>query len=460
MKKLLSIIMALCLTLSVVLSAVSCGDSTDGKQEGAETSKAYLNGVLLSDYSIVYSEEGDYAYRAAEYIKDEIEARAGVTLSVRKASEDSGEGRAILVGETARELSAKLCAECDGVEFAISSDGEDIALEAEAFVIAAAAYYFIDTYIPSGIDFESVVPSEDRVLEPIKKSAKNFILMIGDGMGELQTQMFDYLEDTSEISDGESAFYGYMLPYHGYSVTNSLSGTTDSAAAATAMATGYKTYNRYLGLDGDKTERKNLTELSLELGKSVGILTTDTLTGATPSGFTVHVEDRGSSNEIRAQQNKLITDRGVIIDGNYSQYTPNIMKTIEKKVTDTLGKLSEDSDGFFMMYEEAHIDKKCSAGNIDDAFLSLIRFNQVIGRVMEFAFYNPDTVVIITADHETGDLTVNEEGKLVLNTDEHTSKNVPIFAYGMGADAFGATMENTEIPKIIAGLWGVEDFAK
>ena len=460
MKKLLSIFMALCLIFSVALSATSCGDGDGGDNLGGEVSNAYLNGAKLSDYTIVYSEESDYAYRAAEYIKSAALARTGVALGICKGSEDSGKGRAILVGETDRPLSQALDEKTDGVEFAITSDGTDIALEAELFVIAAAAYYFVEAYIPNGGDFVSVVPSDARVLQPIMKEAKNYILMIGDGMGELQTKMFDYLEDKSSISDGEGEFYGYMLPYHGYSITNSLSGTTDSAAAATAMATGYKTYNRYLGIDGDGVERKNLTELSLELGKSVGILTTDTLTGATPAGFTVHVSDRGESDLIRGQQNSLITDRGVIIDGNYSQYTPGIMKIIEKKVTDTLGKLSSDGDGFFMMYEEAHIDKSCSSGNIDNAFLSLIRFNQVIGRVMEFAFYNPDTMVIITADHETGDLTVNEDGTLVLNTDEHTPKNVPVFAYGAGADAFGKTMENTEIPKILAGLWGVEDFAK
>ena len=464
------------MVLSSVIFTVGCSDEdgtppcehsyTDGvcdKCGDADITKikATLNGADLGSYVIVYSEETDYAERAAEYIQSEIKARAGKTLAVCKSGEDAGKSPAILVGETERELSASLDAECGILQFAVCSDGVDIALEGELFVIAAAAYYFVYEYVLSGVDFDSVVPNEVRVLDPIQEEADNFFLMIGDGMGELQTKMFEYLdvsEDGAAISDGESMFYGYMLPYFGYSMTDSLSGTTDSAAAATAMATGYKTYNECLGIDGDKVARKNLTELAVELAMGAAILTTDTLTGATPGGFTVHVENRDDSDGIRAQQAALAADFGVVIDGTYSQYTKNILKVIEREVSEAIDKVA-DGDGIFVMYEEAHIDKYCAKGDIDKAFLSLIRFNQIIGRVMEYAFYHPNTMVIITADHETGDLTVDEDGKLVLQTEEHTGQNVPIFAYGVGAEIFnGAIIENTEIPKIIASLWGVSDF--
>lgn len=481
MKKLLSMLLVISMVLSSMMLAVGCSDDdTTGGTPACEHSytdgvcdkcgdkditkiEANLNGAALGSYSIVYSEDTDYAERAAKYIQTQIKARAGKELSLRKASEDSGEGRAILVGDTARELSAELSADCADLQFAICSDGEDIALEGELFVIAAAAYYFISEYIENGVDFDSVVPSEVQILEPIKEEADNFFLMIGDGMGEVHTRLFDYLEVSAEgaaISDGESEFYGYMLPYFGYSMTDSLSGTTDSAAAATAMATGYKTYNRYLGLDGDKVARKSLTELAVELSMGAAIFTTDTLTGATPGGFTVHVEDRGNSDEIRRQQSALMADFGVVIDGTYQQYTKNIMKLIEREFSEALDKIA-DEDGIFVMYEEAHIDKACSSLNIDNAFLSLIRFNQIIGRVMEYAFYHPNTMVIITADHETGDLIIDEEGRPIIQTEEHTSKNVPLFAYGVGAEVFdGKTIENTQIPKIIASLWGFSDFAK
>ena len=113
-----------------------------------------------------------------------------------------------------------------------------------------------------------------------------------------------------------------------------------------------------------------------------------------------------------------------------------------------------------MMYEEAHIDKYADSVYIDEAdplgvFSCVVRFNQAIGTVMEYAFYNPDTFVLITADHETGGLTDDFE----FTTTNHTSADVPVFAYGQGADIFdGFCDENTEIPKAIAKMWGVNDF--
>jgi alkaline phosphatase len=88
----------------------------------------------------------------------------------------------------------------------------------------------------------------------------------------------------------------------------------------------------------------------------------------------------------------------------------------------------------------------------------MVRFNQAIGRFMEFAFYNPDTFILITADHETGDLQYDDNGVLEFNTTEHTSQNVPIFAYGMGAELFdGVEIENIQISHTIAALMGYEN---
>ena len=111
------------------------------------------------------------------------------------------------------------------------------------------------------------------------------------------------------------------------------------------------------------------------------------------------------------------------------------------------------------MYEEAYIDKHCDDMNITQAFKAMVRFNQAIGRFMEFAFYNPDTFILITADHETGDLKPDENGVLEFNTTEHTGANVPIFAYGQGAELFdGVEIENIQISHTIAALMGEENF--
>ena len=125
----------------------------------------------------------------------------------------------------------------------------------------------------------------------------------------------------------------------------------------------------------------------------------------------------------------------------------------------TLKELAKNENGFFMMYEEAHIDKWCHKNDMDNTFNSVVRFNQIIGIVMEYAFYNPDTFVLITADHETGALTKSSSGAFYYNQTDHSGANVPVFAYGMGAELFnGVTVENTQIPKTIASMMGVKDF--
>ena len=92
-------------------------------------------------------------------------------------------------------------------------------------------------------------------------------------------------------------------------------------------------------------------------------------------------------------------------------------------------------------------------------FNTVVQFNQAIGLFMEFAFYNPDTFVLITADHETGGLTKTSSGDFKYTSGNHTGANVPVFAYGYNANVFNnKTMENVQIPITIAAMMGQDDF--
>ncbi len=448
MKRLLAFILVIGVFASLL---VSCK-----KEESV--AEAYINGVHLSEYVIVYDAEGlDYDKRAAEYIKESVKLRTGIELSLADDS-TSPAAHEIVVGDTDRAISEKLDAECEGLEYALLADGGHIAMEGDYFIIAAAAYFFVDSYVPVG-DGQTTVPSEVKIHEPIVREAKNFIVMIGDGMGVNQTRLFDYMNSEVEYSDGEDLFYGYLLPYSGFSRTESLSGVTDSAAGGTALATGHKTLNEYIGRDKDGKDIQSLTELAATLGKATAVMSTETNTGATPASFSAHANDRDSSGVISESQLVTMQTYGTVIDCGYDYYTASRMKsTIEKHLTDTLGKVSADPDGFFMMYEEAHIDKHCHNNDINKTYQAVVRFNQIIGRIMEFAFYNPETFVLITADHETGDL-YEEEGVLKYHSDDHTAKDVPVFAYGMGAELFdGVTVENIQIAHTLASFMGVYDF--
>lgn len=442
-------------SLLIIIAIISSLFSCDGL-----FSKAAINGVKLKNFSIVYSEsDADYSKRAAEYIHDEILERAGLDLHVVTDADPRPTKYEIVVGNTNRPISEILDEETEGVQFSMLADDSAVALEGDYFVIAAAAYYFVETYVQDG-NFSAEIPKEARVLEPIIKEAKNFIMLIGDGMGVNQTLLFDHLENNIEYGDGEDLFYGYMLPYMGYSRTDSLSGTTDSAAGGTALASGYKTVNGYVGLDENKESVTLLTEFFASMGKATAVMSTEKKSGATPSSFSAHVDDRDKTTELVSSQLALSKQYGTIINCGYDYYTAKKVGEIEKNISDTLDTISADEDGFFIMYEEAHIDKHCHKNDMENTFGAVVRFNQAIARFMEFAFYNPDTFVLITADHETGGLTLGDDGNLVYTVlDEHTSADVPVFVWGGGGELFnGVTVENIQIPMTIANFVGVSDF--
>lgn len=434
--------------------------STPGSSDVVDPPKATasLNGVSVSEYTIVHAAGAlDYTVRAARYIRDQILARTGVELEI--AADNQGKGtfaHEIVVGETNRDISDALDARTAGVEFSLMASGDHIAMEGDYFVIAAAAYYFIETYVP-GEAFETAVPTEATVCLPIVEDAKNFIFLIGDGMGLYQTQLFDIMnaKSATDYSDGESQFYGYMLPYMGFARTWSLSGLTDSAAAGTALATGYKTINGYIGRDQNLKDIPSLTEIAGSLGMATAVMSTEPQTGATPSSFSGHANNRNDSSVILSSQAALTSKYGTIIKCNFDVYTAFALRAMENAITGTLEELSKNEKGFFLMYEEAHIDKHCHSNNMNDTFKAMVRFNQAIGLFMEYAFYNPDTFLLITADHETGGLLPNNNGGFSYSHGNHSSQYVPVFAYGDGGELFhDVTIENIQIPKTIAAFWG------
>ena len=448
-------LICLFLILAILMSFVGC-NKDEGEKPKADT---FINGVNVGDYSIVYSDEDyDYSKRAAEYIKDQILARTDKELPIIEDSEAPLTQNEIVVGETEREISKSLTEKTEGLEFLITANDSSIALKGDLFIIAAAAYYFIETYIPTD-GYSAEVAKEVAVHTPIVKEAKSFIMLIGDGMGEYQTRMFEYFENDLEYGEGEDIFYGYYLPYKAYSRTESLSGVTDSAAGGTALSSGHKTYNEYIGRDKDLNDVKNLCELASEKGKAAGVMSTENKTGATPASFSAHADSRGGTTFILDSQLQAQLNYGLQLECGFDYYNTKYMGVIEKKITTMLDTLDDDEDGFFLMYEEAHIDKHCHKNYLDQTFNAMVRFNQAIGVFMEYAFYHPDTFVLITADHETGDLYPNEEGVLEYHSEEHTAHPVPVFVYGHSAELFdGKEVENIQIAHTIAHFMGEDNF--
>ncbi len=324
---------------------------------------------------------------------------------------------------------------------------------------------------------------------PTAKKIENVILMIGDGMGVNHLAMTEQMYNTSLAINS--------MPQQGYAMTYSASSkTTDSAAGATALATGLKTNNSVIGMTTDENGElyavKSITEVCRDNGLKTGVITSDKLTGATPGGFTAHTDDRDNASDISSQQvetgfdiiwgteddtitEEQVTEKGYVyvdtldemnaLTGNeksYAMFTSSVYHTYNKNsYTPTLSQMtskaielldSTSENGFFLMIEGAHIDKKSHNEDEDGAAEALAEFDNAVANALEFAEKDDNTLVIVTADHETGGVTLQEDGSYIMTTGGHTPANVPVRAYSKKYFHFisdGEIINNIDIPKKI-----------
>ncbi|MEZ4858268.1 MAG: alkaline phosphatase [Flavobacteriaceae bacterium] len=340
----------------------------------------------------------------------------------------------------------------------------------------------------------SCAEKEPKTTEaPQPKKPKNIILLIGDGTGLSQVSSAQFFKDSPSNYD--------RFPVIGLIKTSSASDlVTDSAAGATAFASGVKTYNGAVGVDKDSSSVKTLVEIASEKGMTTGLIATSSITHATPACFFAHSKSRDNHEEIASFLSKSDIDffAGAGLKYfNKRKDSLNLLNEFQKNgfEIDTLSlseknakkvgflladksmpkmiegrgnflieatmlatqKLSEDSSGFFLMVEGSQID--WGGHENDAAYLisELIDFDNTLGAVLDFAKQNGETLVIVTADHETGGFSLSANGEdynqiiSTFSTHGHTATMVPVFAYGPGASNFGGIYDNTEIfHKIVA----------
>ena len=321
------------------------------------------------------------------------------------------------------------------------------------------------------------------------KKPKNIILLIGDGMGLSQvSSAFYFKDDTPNFKRFENI---------GLSRTSSAKQKiTDSAAGATAFSTGQKSYNGAIAVDVDTVAIPTINEILYKEGWKTGIISTSSITHATPASFYAHVKYRKMEDEIAAQL--VDSDIQFVAGGGQKWFSGNIdgKNTIEnlEKAGFTVsqesleGPLSTDNryayllaedgmprmlDGrgtflgdattkaleyfgmsensFFLMIEGSQIDWGGHANDSEYLISELIDFDDVIGQVLDFAAKDGETLVIVTADHETGGFTLSandgnyDEIKGTFSTGGHSTTLIPVFAFGPGSDQFRGIYENNEI---------------
>ena len=358
------------------------------------------------------------------------------------------------------------------------------------------AAVFMSIIMTIGTTFGIFVPSDttnpDKFFD---NEVKNVIFLTGDGMG------FNHLEKTKQERNISLTMDTFDI--RGASMTRSLSNAvTDSAAGGTALATGERTYNGGIGVYMfdpmcQFSYPKNITELCAERGMMTGVVTTDETSGATPASFSAHSSDRGNTEDITNDQFASDIDiiwgaaNGVASKGlakkngfeyvttydemmaleegsrSFAQFT-NDLWTLEQSDanTPTLSQMTEkaidlldDTDeGFFLMVEGAHIDKHSHSN--DDASMTeaLAEFDKTIQLALEYAAKDGETLVVVTADHETGAIVLNADGTYSFTSGSHSDANVPVLVYGSSNIInAGEILNNYEIPIRIAYALGFEE---
>jgi len=319
---------------------------------------------------------------------------------------------------------------------------------------------------------------------------RNIILLIGDGMGISQLQ--------AGLTANRGRLFLENFKHIGFSKTHSSDNyITDSAAGGTAISAGVKTYNGAIGVDPEKNPVKTILEKAEEKGLATGLVSTSSITHATPASFIAHQTSRNMYEEIAADF--LKTDIDVFIGGGYNHFANredglNLIEKLKengykveqdiskiKKVkkgklagltapahnarieergdmlevaTETaLNILKRNKKGFFLMVEGSQIDWGGHAASTIYVVEDMLDFDKTVGKVLEFAAKDGETLVIVTSDHETGGMAVlngdYNNGMVVgeFTTGGHTGLMVPVFSYGPGAEKFTGIMDNTDINK-------------
>ncbi|MBO9128935.1 alkaline phosphatase [Bacillus sp. 165] len=291
---------------------------------------------------------------------------------------------------------------------------------------------------------------------------KNVIFLIGDGMGSSYTSAYRYFKDNPatkevELTEFDQYLVGQQMTYPEDASQN----VTDSAAAATAMSAGIKTYNAAIGVDNDGSSVKTVLEAAKEKGKSTGLVATSEITHATPASYGAHDVSRknmnaiaddyydemingshkvdvmlggGLSNFIRQDRdltkefqkdgysyvtNKqdMLTSKNSRLLGLFAQGgmpkmldRENSMPALQDMTETALKKLSQNKKGFFLMVEGSQIDWAGHDNDIVAAMSEMEDFENAFKAAIEFAKKDKHTLVVATADHSTGGFSIGARG--------------------------------------------------
>lgn len=319
------------------------------------------------------------------------------------------------------------------------------------------------------------------------KKPKNIILMIGDGTGLAQWC-------AAMAAQNQMLAVFSWASYVGLSITASANDyITDSAAGATALSTGQKTNNGMVAVAPDSSKLKTILELAEDKNMKTGLVSTCSIEHATPAGFYAHNVSRSnyvqigndlynSGVDFAMSSGFNYLDSAKLIQAGYNfgfgkealnrssypakfigfydrnKHPPALQNGRDPNWLENASLLSikqlNNKQGFFLMIEGSQIDWGGHDNDSNYVVTEALEFDSTINSVMQWAKNDGNTLVIVTADHETGGLSLVHRDTAQSNvpymkfsTGEHTGIAVPVFAFGPGAEYFTGVYQNTEIFK-------------
>lgn len=359
---------------------------------------------------------------------------------------------------------------------------------------------------------KAIITAQPQIVEkPLVKNtkkAKNIIFMVGDGMGITQISSGMYsnnnklnLERIRTIGLHKCYAYDDLI--------------TDSAAGATAFSSGIKTYNGAIGVGPDTIPVQTILEEAELKGMKTGMIATSTIDHATPASFAAHNKFRKNYEEIVLDYldsgcevliggGQKSFDRREMDERNLTKEFANKGYTVVSHVDKTINEIDmtgvekllfytadssplpvaqgrdylmpaselsinhlnkNNEDGFFLLIEGSQIDWGGHANDANMIITEMLDFDKTIGAVLDFAEKDGNTLVIITADHETGGFAIQKGSKMndlktEFTSDYHTGDLIPVFAFGPGEEDFNGIYENTELYHKMRAAFGWESKKK
>ena len=357
----------------------------------------------------------------------------------------------------------------------------------------------VEPVVPMSFDER---PGQEPLARVEEREVKNLIFLIGDGMGPSHI-----MAARAELVGLNGRLWLERMPVASLISTHAITSLgTDSAAGATSLATGFKTRPGRLGVDRDNNPLRTLVEAAEERGMATGLVTDSYLWDATLSGFAVHVKSRRQSAKILQQMagsgvEVLIGEREDLSEEEEAQMKsaftaagyaqaydweslgaalsdpgggPLVGILDEKQIHDparepglaelakgALARLSGAENGFFLVVETEETDTASHHNNFPRMIAGVEALDQVAALALEFARENGETLVLATADHETGGLALlnaspDNPMEVRWGTVGHTASPVPLYAYGPGAEELSAARDNTDVAPILARLLGFD----